>query len=489
MSDFKSEYSTVNSKPTSEEVAYHSRRKSRISALFTVIFSGFALLSDGYQSGVISFVNLVLTKLHPTEYTSEISARISNALFVGMIIGQLGFGLVCDRIGRKVGMMSTTALVIIGAILSAVSYGAGGSVSGLFWMLTICRGILGVGVGGEYPCSSVSASESADEVRPNNRGCLFVMVTAFVIDFGYVLSALVPIILLAIFHENLEAIWRIALGLGAIPPLSVFYFRMKMNNSARYESDGIKRNVPYILIFKRYWPRILTTAGLWFFYDFISYPSGVFSSTILSKAVPDDSLMKITSWNLLLYSFYLPGVVGGAIFSDKIGRKRTMAIGFALQGIVGIAIGVAYKPLIENAFPLFVVLYGIYLAFGEFGPGDCIGLISAESYPTAVRGTAYGISAAIGKVGASVGTAAFKPIVDAFGGPNTTNGQRSPFIIGCCLALLGAILTWFFVPNLSKDCLEEEDEAFKEYLAQNGYDVRNIGAPNRTKTAISHDSA
>ncbi|KAK9764921.1 glycerophosphoinositol permease [Basidiobolus ranarum] len=475
MSNPKSEY-TVVTKPKENDISHQTlKKKTDASALFTVIFSGFALLSDGYQSGVISFVNLVLAKLYPVEYNAEVSTRTSNSLFVGMIIGQLGFGLICDRIGRKVGLMSTTALVIVGALLCAVSYGAGGSVSGLLWMLTICRGILGVGVGGEYPCSSVSASESADEVRPNNRGLLFVMVTNFVIDFGYVLSAIVPIILLSIFGDDLDTIWRMCLGLGAIPPLSVFYFRMKMDNSTRYESGGIKRNVPYILIVKRYWPRILTTAGLWFFYDFISYPSGVFSSTILSKAVPDDSLMKTTTWNLLLYTFYLPGVMGGAYFSDKIGRKKTMAIGFALQGIVGIILGITYGPLVEHIFPLFVVLYGIYLAFGEFGPGDCIGLISAESYPTAVRGTAYGISAAIGKIGATVGTAAFKPITNAFGGANTINGQRSPFIVGCCLALLGAILTWFFVPDLSKDRLEDEDEAFKEYLLQHGYDVRNIG--------------
>jgi hypothetical protein len=44
------------------------------------------------------------------------------------------------------------------------------------------------------------------------------------IDFGYVLSAIVPVILLAIFSEDhLEPIWRLVLGLGIIPPLSVLY--------------------------------------------------------------------------------------------------------------------------------------------------------------------------------------------------------------------------------------------------------------------------
>ncbi len=79
-----------------------------------------------------------------------------------------------DRIGRKIGLVLTTFLVIFGAALSSAS--SGKDATGLLWMMIISRGILGVGVGGEYPCSSVSAGESADEVAPGKRGTLFVLV-------------------------------------------------------------------------------------------------------------------------------------------------------------------------------------------------------------------------------------------------------------------------------------------------------------------------
>jgi MFS family permease len=88
---------------------------------------------------------------------------------------EIGFGLVIDRVGRKIGLVATTLLVIFGAALSSASYGT--TVTGLLWMMIISRGILGVGVGGEYPCSSVSAGESADEVAPGKRGGLFVLVS------------------------------------------------------------------------------------------------------------------------------------------------------------------------------------------------------------------------------------------------------------------------------------------------------------------------
>ena len=38
------------------------------------------------------------------------------------------------------------------------------------------------------------------------------------------------------------------------------------------------------------------------------------------------------------------------------------------------------------------------------GPGNCLGVLAAKTGPTAVRGQYYGLAAAIGKVGAFIGT-------------------------------------------------------------------------------------
>lgn len=99
-------------------------------------------------------------------------------LYIGRfsyIFVYVGFGLIIDRLGRKIGLVSTTFLVIFGAALSAASSGV--TPTGMLWMMVIARGVLGVGVGGEYPCSSVSAGESADEIDPKRRGGLFVLVS------------------------------------------------------------------------------------------------------------------------------------------------------------------------------------------------------------------------------------------------------------------------------------------------------------------------
>lgn len=64
--------------------------------------------------------------------------------FPGAVLGQVSVGLLCDRIGRKAALVATTLLIVVGAILGTAAHGANGSVQGLFWFLTVARGITGV---------------------------------------------------------------------------------------------------------------------------------------------------------------------------------------------------------------------------------------------------------------------------------------------------------------------------------------------------------
>lgn len=91
-----------------------------------------------------------------------------------------------------------------------------------------------------------------------------------------------------------------------------------------------------------------------------------------------------------------------------------------------------------------------------------LGLLSSESYATAVRGTCYGISAALGKTGAAVGTEAFTPIQNHL-------GKRWTFIIAAICGVAGILVTWLFVPNVTGNDLAEEDEKFRLYLVSKGW--------------------
>lgn len=48
--------------------------------------------------------------------------------------------------------------------------------------------------------------------------------------------------------------------------------------------------------------------------------------------------------------------------------------------------------------------YHFHQAYLFKGPGNCTGLLASKTSPTAVRGQFYGVAAAIGKIGAFIGT-------------------------------------------------------------------------------------
>ncbi|CAA7266543.1 unnamed protein product [Cyclocybe aegerita] len=385
-------------------------KKQRLSPYFTIAAAAFGLISDGYQNNLMTMANVVFKKLYPKVYTADVSTRVSNSLLVGAIIGQIIVGVICDRIGRKAALVLTTAFIVLGATLATAAHGINGSPSGLFWFLTFARGLTGIGVGGEYPASSTSASESANEKMIKNRGPVFIMVTNFVLSFGGPLAVSVFLIVLSIAGENhLQTVWRVCFGVGIALPLTVFYFRLRMLTSKLYREGAIKRRVPYWLIVKRYWKSLIGTCGAWFLYDFITFPNGVFSGTIISSIIHDGDIKRTAEWQLLLGAIALPGVFIGAALCNPLGRRNTMMLGFSGYLIFGLAIGLTYEK-ITKITPLFVIFYGLMQSFGNMGPGDMLGLVSSESYPTAIRGTCYGLSAAIGKTGAAVGTQAFTPI-------------------------------------------------------------------------------
>lgn len=145
----------------------------------------------------------------------------------GTVVGMLSFGWISDKLGRKFGMMSTAAIVAIFSALSAASTGSNDSVSGMLAMLCTCRFLLGIGVGAEHPCGSVSASEQTEQegIAKNAQHRWLVLATNTVLDLGFIVAAFVPLVLYWIFGPNhLRAVWRISLGLGVIPATAIFFW-------------------------------------------------------------------------------------------------------------------------------------------------------------------------------------------------------------------------------------------------------------------------
>lgn len=442
----------------------------RFKKYMPIITTGAGLFSDGYVNNSIGTASTCLKLLYPKEYGSSPAIRnVTSIAFAGTVVGMLIFGVVSDYHSRKFAMLAGTIILIVFTILCSGSWGAGGSIHGMLAALTAYRFFLGIGLGAEYPAGSTACAEASALLPPGKRNRWFCWFTNFMIDTGFVVSTFVPMVMLWICTpKHLEPVWRVSIGLGAIPPISLFILRIYYKEGEVFKKTRFKKvRVPYWSILKFYWFRLAIVSLIWFIYDFSAYAFGLFSSYVIAGLYDSDDLYKTFGWNVVLNLFYIPGAFLGAIASDYIGPRITLVIGVSLQSIIGYIMAGCFESLKKHVGG-FVVVYGIFMTLGEFGPGDNVGLIASKTSCTPIRGQFYGIAAAIGKVGAFVGTYIFTPLTDRY-------GIKSAWWLASSLGLFSGFLALFFLPSLDQGAMQAEDARFLEYLQSVGFDISQLG--------------
>lgn len=102
------------------------------------------------------------------------------------------------------------------------------------------------------------------------------------IDFGFVVGAFVPLVLywmwvaswtsedqssLFVYSfgpNHLRAVWRLSLGLGVVPAVAVFLWRLRMTEPPTYQKHSMKSvRIPYYLVIKRYWKGLFGISLAW----------------------------------------------------------------------------------------------------------------------------------------------------------------------------------------------------------------------------------
>lgn len=447
----------------------------------TIAACGTALFADGYVNNSIGPVNTIFKKyLYPDVMTTHKSQVLTAIAFVGTVLGMIAFGYFSDALGRKSGMIIATVIIIIFSALSAGSYYKGDT-AGMIDILTAWRFFTGVGIGAEYPTGSIAAAEQSEELPKRYQHGPFIMVTNFALALGSVCANLIPFILVLICTQNhLRLVWRLSLGLVIVPCLLVLPFRFVIKQPLLYENGAMKvKAIPYLLVLKYYWFRLTMISLVWFIYDFISFPFGLFSSLIVKEVLGSSApLWRIFGWNALITTLGLPGAIIGAWLADVIGPKKTFIIALSLQIIIGFIMGGLFSKLREH-IAAFVVVYGLFQSFGQMGPGDNLGLLASKSCATCVKGQFYGVAAAIGKVGAFAGTYAFEQLQthweDNQGNETDKRYFTAPFFLASALACVSLTCLVFFIKERNADCQINEDIDFKRFLAQNGFDVSHLG--------------
>ncbi|KAK4731756.1 hypothetical protein R3W88_024744 [Solanum pinnatisectum] len=441
----------------------------------------------------------------PGSLPPNVSAAINGVAFCGTIAGQLFFGWIGDKIGRKKVYGITFMIMCICSIASGLSFGRDPKTV----IATLCffHFWLGFGIGGDYPISATIMSEYANK---KTRGAFIAAVFAMQ-GFGILGGGIFAIIISAVFQACFKApayqvdplgstvpqpgyVWRIILMAGSLPALLTYDWRMKMpeNGSlqcsymekvmqvdigAEQKEPAVKSGNEFGLFTKQFLRRhglhLLGTGSTWFLLDIAYYSQNLFQKDIFSAIgwIPAAKTMnaieevyKIArAQTLIALCSTMPGYWFTLFLIDRIGRFTIQVIGFTMMTTLpGHHIG-------------FVVLYSLTFFFANFGPNAT----------TFVRSTCHGISAAWGKLGAMVGAFGFLYLAQpqdktkADAGYPAGIGVRNSLIVLGVVNLLGLFFT-FLVPESKGKSLEEMSRE-NEDSAEEGAQVENhSSSDNRT---------
>jgi MFS transporter, PHS family, inorganic phosphate transporter len=121
-----------------------------------VLVAGIGFFLDGYT---LFASNIALPMLAYVYWPDELSSRrltfINIATLAGTMFGQVLFGVLADKNGRKK-MYGIELVLLIASTLGVVmcSTGVDGSMNVFAW-ITFWRVLVGIGVGADYPLSAV----------------------------------------------------------------------------------------------------------------------------------------------------------------------------------------------------------------------------------------------------------------------------------------------------------------------------------------------
>ncbi|CAI9776904.1 unnamed protein product [Fraxinus pennsylvanica] len=498
--------------------------KTQLYHFTAIVIAGMGFFTDAYDLFCISLVTKLLGRIYyhhegsekPGTLPPNVSAAVNGVAFCGTLAGQLFFGWLGDKLGRKKVYGMTLMLMVICSIASALSFG--NQPKGVMATLCFFRFWLGFGIGGDYPLSATIMSEYANK---KTRGAFIAAVFAMQ-GFGILAGGMVAIIVSASFKAGYPApayqekasastvpeadyVWRIILMFGALPAALTYYWRMKMPETARYTALVAKNakqaasDMSKVLqveleaepekverlsqekengfglftkeFLRRHGRHLLGTTSTWFLLDIAFYSQNLFQKDIFTAIgwIPAAKTMNAIeevyriarAQTLIALCSTVPGYWFTVVFIDKIGRFAIQLMGFFCMTVFMFALAIPYKHWKQGENRIgFVIMYSLTFFFANFGPNATTFVVPAEIFPARLRSTSHGISAAAGKAGAIIGAFGFLYAAQPTNPKKTDAGYppgigvRNALIVLGFVNFLGMLFT-FLVPESKGKSLEE----------------------------------
>ncbi|RLM65414.1 phosphate transport protein [Panicum miliaceum] len=214
--------------------------KTQLYHFTTIVIAGMGFFTDAYDLFSISLITDLLGRIYYSDgkLPTNAAVAVNGIAFVGTVLGQIFFGWLGDRMGRKRIYGITLKLMVLCSLASGLSFNH--KPKDVIATLCFFRFWLGIGIGGDYPLSATIMSEYANK---KTRGTFIAAVFAMQ-GLGNLAAGTVVLIISERFKNSpayttdpfgqADYVWRIVLMFGAVPALLTYYWRMKMSETARY---------------------------------------------------------------------------------------------------------------------------------------------------------------------------------------------------------------------------------------------------------------
>lgn len=405
----------------------------------------------GFDSYAVNIYGLVLPSIQDSlGATTAMMGLIGSIFLVGYTVGTIGFGIAADKWGRK----DTLGISII---LYGITTMLGGLTKNIALFASF-RFLTGVGGAGEL---AVGAPYTAEMWPTKTRALGTGGIMFSLYSLGYILAAGTALVVVPIWG------WELAFIIAIVPAFLVFFIRRKLQESVRFtvakleaeakKKRGVEERKPKIWQIPGAKKRIVIG---WLIYT--ANAVGYWGMTVFLTTFMVDkfgvSPAGAIKYALLFYVAQFLFCYIGTFIADFVGRRQSAICG-ALVMMASTALGATSDSL------------GSYLVFG----GISIAMLGwlwavgdtyiSELFPTALRGTGFGISVGGGRV---VSIAA--PFLVGWG--MATFGPTIPYLAFTGLWIL-TIIGYAMGPETAG---KELEEISAEALAEQGQEPTKIQA-------------
>ncbi|KKK12945.1 hypothetical protein P175DRAFT_0527613 [Aspergillus ochraceoroseus IBT 24754] len=204
-----------------------------------VLVAGVGFFLDGYTLFASNIALPMIAYVYWRDDNSSMRITCINiATLAGTLLGQVLFGYLADRNGRKKMYGVELALLITSTLgVSMSSNGQHNSMNVFAWLIW-WRIIVGIGVGADYPLSAVITSEFA----PTRHRARMIASVFFMQPLGQIAGNLVSLIVVAASRKQgyedltrtVDVMWRWVVGIGVVPGVIATVFRFIIPESPRF---------------------------------------------------------------------------------------------------------------------------------------------------------------------------------------------------------------------------------------------------------------